>query len=33
MDKKIARRYDVDFYLRPKKLGQPKIKSDDVVID
>jgi CMP-N-acetylneuraminic acid synthetase len=31
--KKIADRYGVDFYLRPKKLGGSEIKSDDVVFD
>ena len=31
--KDIADKYDVDFYLRPKKLGGSNIKSDDVVLD
>ena len=30
---KIAQRYKVNFYLRPKKLGGNNIKSDDVVYD
>jgi len=30
---KIAERYDVDFYLRPGKLGSSTTKSDDVVAD
>ena len=30
---KIAKRYGVDFYLRPKKLGGSKITSDEVVLD
>ena len=30
---KIAVRYGVDFYLRPKQLGGSNIKSDDVVFD
>ena len=28
---KIANRYNVDFYLRPKSIGLSKTKSDDVV--
>jgi len=31
--KKIADRYGVEFYLRPKELGDSEIKSDDVVLD
>ena len=31
--KKIAERYGVDFYLRPKLLGSSKTKSDEVVAD
>ncbi len=31
--KKIAERYKIDFYLRPKKLGKNNIKSDDVLYD
>ena len=31
--KKIAKRYKVGFYNRPKKLGGNNIKSDDVVYD
>jgi len=31
--KKIAYRYNIDFYLRNKKLGSSKAKSDDVVYD
>ena len=31
--KKIAKKNKVQFYLRPKKLGRSKIKSDDVVLD
>ena len=31
--KKIANRYKVDFYQRPKKLGSSRTKSDDVVAD
>jgi len=31
--KKIAKRYKVDFYLRPKKFGTSKSKSDEVVYD
>ena len=31
--KEIARRYNVDFYLRPQKLGKSDTKSDDVVFD
>ena len=30
---KIAERYGIEFYLRPKKLGGSNIKSDDVVLD
>ena len=30
---KIAKRYKVDFYLRPKKLGSSNTKSDDIVYD
>ena len=30
---KIADRYNVDFYLRPSKLGSSTTKSDDVVAD
>ena len=30
---KIAKRYNIDFYLRPKKLGKSNIRSDDVVFD
>lgn len=30
---KIAKRYKVNFYKRPKYLGGSKIKSDDVVLD
>lgn len=30
---KIAKKNGIDFYLRPKKLGSSKIKSDDVVND
>jgi len=30
---KIAERYGVDFYLRPKQLGGSNVKSDDVVFD
>lgn len=30
---KIAKRYKVNFYLRPKKLGNSKALSDDVVYD
>ena len=30
---KIAKRYNIDFYLRNKKLGNSKVKSDDVVFD
>ena len=29
--KEIANRYNIDFYLRPKKLGSSNTKSDDVV--
>ena len=29
----IAGRYDVNFYLRPKKLGSSSTKSDDIVAD
>lgn len=29
----IARRYDVEFYLRPQALGSSTTKSDDVVLD
>ena len=31
--KKIADRYKINFYLRPKKIGSSKTKSDDVVYD
>ena len=31
--KKIAKKYKVDFYQRPKKLGSSKTKSDEVVVD
>ncbi|MBH32210.1 MAG: hypothetical protein CMD90_00995 [Gammaproteobacteria bacterium] len=31
--KKIATRYGVDFYLRPRSLGTSKTKSDEVVAD
>tara|TARA_B110000196_G_C20968437_1_gene577452 strand:+ start:97 stop:819 length:723 start_codon:yes stop_codon:yes gene_type:complete len=30
---KIADRYKVDFYLRPKELGKNNVKSDDVLYD
>ena len=30
---KIAERYNIDFYLRPKNLGSSETKSDDVVAD
>jgi len=30
---KIAKRYNIEFYLRPRKLGSSNIKSDDVVSD
>ena len=30
---KIAKRYGIDFYLRPEKLGGSKITSDEVVFD
>ncbi len=30
---KIARRYDIEFYLRPHNLGSSETKSDDVVAD
>jgi len=30
---KIANRYNVDFYLRPKSIGLSKTKSDEVVYD
>ncbi len=30
---KIAKQHDIEFYLRPKKLGGSRIKSDDVVYD
>ena len=30
---KIAKRYGVDFYLRPKKLGRSNTKTDEVVFD
>jgi len=30
---KIAKKYKVDFYLRPKKLGSSNTKTDDVVYD
>ena len=30
---KIAKKYDIDFYLRPKKLGSSKTSSDEVVND
>ncbi len=30
---KIAKRYDIDFYLRPKHLGSSETRSDDVVAD
>lgn len=29
----IAKRYNVDFYKRPRKFGTSKAKSDDVVLD
>ena len=29
----VAKRYKVDFYLREKKLGGSKIRSDDIVYD
>jgi len=29
----IANRYDIEFYLRPEKLGDSNTKSDDVVFD
>lgn len=31
--KKISERYKIEFYLRPKKIGSSKTKSDDVVFD
>ncbi len=31
--KKFSKKYNVDFYLRPKKLGKSNIKSDEVVLD
>jgi len=31
--KKVAEKYGVNFYLRPKKLGGSSIKSDQVVLD
>ncbi len=31
--KKIADKYNIDFYLRPKKIGSSNTKSDDVVYD
>ena len=31
--KKIANRYGIEFYLRPKKLGTAHTKSDDLVYD
>jgi CMP-N-acetylneuraminic acid synthetase len=31
--KKIAERYGVDFYLRPKSLGTSETKSDEIVAD
>ena len=30
---KIAKRYEIDFYLRPKDLGSSDTRSDDVVAD
>ena len=30
---KIANRYKIDFYLRPKSFGRSSTKSDDVVYD
>ncbi len=30
---KIAKRYNIEFYLRPNKLGSSNVKSDDVVYD
>ena len=30
---KIAQRYNVDFFLRPKKFGNNNAKSDDVVFN
>lgn len=30
---KIAKRYHIDFYLRPKELGSSQTRSDDVVAD
>ena len=30
---KIAKRYNIDFYKRPKKLGGSNIQSDDIVLD
>jgi len=30
---KIAGRYDIDFYARPRELGSSEAKSDDVVVD
>ena len=30
---KIAKRYLIDFYLRPKELGSSQTRSDDVVAD
>ena len=29
----ISKRYNIDFYLRPKRMGNSQIKSDDVVND
>ena len=31
--KKIAKKYKINFYLRPKHLGKPNVKSDMVVDD
>lgn len=31
--KKVAKKYNVEFYLRPKKLGSSTTKSDDIVYD
>ena len=31
--RKVAKKYNVEFYLRPKKLGSSNTKSDDIVFD
>ena len=31
--KKVAKKHNVDFYLRPKNIGKSSVKSDNVVLD